>query len=192
MSRPVTSKEALLDAATAIVERHGLAALSVRGVARESGTAVGTVYNYFPAKEDLTVAVIEHYFAHAFYEEFCHPAETTNFADYCERLCTRVHAVFKEFRTRWLACAEAIPAAEKAAGRLREHELLDHVRAGLVTVFERDPHIRRDRLPEGVDAAAVAQFVLDALVGSLRDHRSDCTVLVGLLRLGLYQEDSQS
>lgn len=186
MSQPVTSREALLEAATAIVERQGVAALSIRGLARESGTGTGTVYNYFPSKEDLTVAVIEHFFAKAFYEEFCHPATTENFASYCEKLCREVCRVINTFRTQWLVDARAIPAAEKAAARLREHELLAHVREGLEAVFERDPDICHDRLNPQVDGAAMAQFVLDVLIESLRDERSNCTVLIALLRSALY------
>lgn len=189
MSQPVTSREALLEAATAIVERQGVAALSIRGLARESGTGTGTVYNYFPSKEELTVAVIEHFFARAFYEEFCHPATTENFVAYCERLCREVHRVIGTFRAQWLVDAEAIPAAEKAAARLREHELLAHVRKGLETVFERDPNICRSRLKPPIDGAAVAQFVLDVLVESLRDEQANYTVLIALLRGALYAQD---
>lgn len=188
MSRPVTSKEALIEAATAIVERQGIAALSIRGVARACGTSTGTVYNYFPAKEDLTVAVVEHYFARAFYEEFCHPSPTQDFALYCEHLCQRVRCVIADFRSRWLSDATAIPAAEKAAAQLREHEMLDHVRTGLEAVFERDPAIDREHLGPALNAASVSQLVLGTLVGSLlHDRPDDCATLMGLLRGALYR-----
>ncbi len=189
MSRPVTSKEALLDAAMAIAEHQGIASLSIRGVARACGTSTGTVYNYFPAKENLTVAAIEHYFARAFYEEFCHPSPNENFAAYCEHLFEQVRRVISDFRTRWLADVAAIPTAERAAAALREHEMLDHVRSGLEVVFDRDPSIARDSLPIQLNAASVAQLVLDTLIGSLLyDHPADCTALAELLRGTLYRQ----
>ena len=40
-----TSREELLEGAYRIAEAHGIAALSVRGLANECAVSVGTVYN---------------------------------------------------------------------------------------------------------------------------------------------------
>lgn len=46
--------ELFLDAATALVDREGLAGLSARSVARAIGYSVGTIYNLFEDLDDLT------------------------------------------------------------------------------------------------------------------------------------------
>ena len=186
MTQRATSREELLDAAYGIAAQHGLAALSVRGLAREAGVAVGTVYNYFPSKEDLTVATAQRYFARAFYEDFCHPAPDEGFVAYCRRMAERMDETLEEFRTRWLVGVESLPAAERVAARLREERQLEHVERGLVQVFERDPRIDRSALPSGVDARSVCAFALDAVMAALRDRRHGCPVLFYLLERALY------
>lgn len=186
MSKRSTSRDELIDIAYAIAQRHGLAALSMRGLAGEAGVAVGTVYNYFPAKEDLTVAVAERYFERAFFQDFCHPNPDEGFVDYCARMYTAMRAALATFRAEWLADAASLPVAEKAAARLHESQRLDHIEQGLARVFDRDPLVRRAALPPSIGAADVAHFVLDNVLGALRRHDEDCPVLFALLRAGLY------
>lgn len=51
-------KENILEAAKAQLFSKGYSNMTLRGVAKECGIAVGTIYNYFPGKEDLIGAII--------------------------------------------------------------------------------------------------------------------------------------
>ena len=59
MNKTATSRQALLEAAREIARRDGLEHISIRRTAAMCGVSVGTVYNYYPAKSDLILAVIE-------------------------------------------------------------------------------------------------------------------------------------
>ncbi len=113
MAQSIISKEELLENAYEIAEEGGVSALSIRGLATKSGVSVGTVYRFFAAKDELTIATIELYFARAFYKEFCHLDAHTAFVDYCEKMNVSMHQVFNHFREYWLRGAEALPSAEK-------------------------------------------------------------------------------
>ena len=63
MAQSIISKEELLENAYEIAEEGGVSALSIRGLATKSGVSVGTVYRFFAAKDELTIATIELYFA---------------------------------------------------------------------------------------------------------------------------------
>ena len=52
-------RTALIGAATTIVEREGVMALSLRGVAREAGVSQTAPYHHFPDKQALLAAVAE-------------------------------------------------------------------------------------------------------------------------------------
>ncbi|MCE7980738.1 MAG: TetR/AcrR family transcriptional regulator [Caldilinea sp. CFX5] len=54
-----TSKQAILDAAQALLARHGYAGLSMRELAIESGLAKATIYHYFQDKEEIFRQVLE-------------------------------------------------------------------------------------------------------------------------------------
>ncbi|MDS0526930.1 TetR/AcrR family transcriptional regulator [Clostridium sp. SHJSY1] len=54
-------KESILLYAKDIVLTEGIENLTMREVSKKSGIAVGTIYNYFPTKKDLTIDLIENY-----------------------------------------------------------------------------------------------------------------------------------
>jgi AcrR family transcriptional regulator len=49
----------ILDAAATVFARRGYHQAKTREIAREAGVAEGTIYNYFPSKRDLLLAIID-------------------------------------------------------------------------------------------------------------------------------------
>ncbi|WP_101047582.1 TetR/AcrR family transcriptional regulator [Macromonas nakdongensis] len=58
----------LLDAALDLFVEHGYAATRVEAVAQRAGVSKGTLFLYFPSKEDLFKAVVRHHLAGRFAE----------------------------------------------------------------------------------------------------------------------------
>ncbi|MGH3682953.1 MAG: TetR/AcrR family transcriptional regulator [Natronosporangium sp.] len=56
-ARPVLSRQRIVETATAIIDREGLAALSTRRLARELRVQAPSLYNYFATKEAILDAV---------------------------------------------------------------------------------------------------------------------------------------
>lgn len=185
MAANVITREELLDEAYRIADADGVAALSIRALAQVCHVSVGTIYNHFSSKDELTTATIELYFRRAVFDGFCRLDAGMGFVDYCEGLYASLALVVERFRDRWLRGAEALPASERAAAHLREREVLGHALHGLVEVYDADPGIRRD-LPAGLDAQSVCRFTLDNLVAALHADADGCPVLFGLLRRALY------
>ena len=50
----------ILNAATAVFAEHGFAAADVQEIADKTGVGKGTVYRYFPSKEELFLAAVDH------------------------------------------------------------------------------------------------------------------------------------
>lgn len=57
--RPQTGKQKIINAAIKLFEKQGYFATTVEQVTKEAGVSKGLVYNYFPSKESLLVALIE-------------------------------------------------------------------------------------------------------------------------------------
>ena len=57
--RSVATVDAVLEAAARILEVHGLAACTTNAVAELAGVSIGSLYQYFPNCDALTVALIE-------------------------------------------------------------------------------------------------------------------------------------
>ncbi len=58
-SRAAATVDAILEAAAHILERHGFAGYTTNAVAARAGASIGSLYQYFPNKDALTVALIE-------------------------------------------------------------------------------------------------------------------------------------
>lgn len=56
--RSAATVEAILEAAARILETSGLPALNTNAVAEKAGVSIGSLYQYFPAKEALLAALI--------------------------------------------------------------------------------------------------------------------------------------
>ena len=61
--RSRTTVEDLLAAAAQVFEKHGYAAGTTNRIAERAGVSIGTLYQYFPGKEALAVALLERHLA---------------------------------------------------------------------------------------------------------------------------------
>lgn len=57
--RSAETVEAILEAAARVLEKAGFAGYNTNAVAERAGVSIGSLYQYFPGKDALTVALIE-------------------------------------------------------------------------------------------------------------------------------------
>lgn len=58
-ARALARRDSLVDATARLLDRGGWEALTTNAVAEEAGASIGTVYQYFPSKEALLVALLD-------------------------------------------------------------------------------------------------------------------------------------
>ena len=59
-------KATIVSTGMALAVKEGLDSINMRKVASEGGVALGTIYNYFPGKADLTYAIMNAFWNEAF------------------------------------------------------------------------------------------------------------------------------
>jgi AcrR family transcriptional regulator len=59
LSKGERTSRAIVDAAYDLIVEQGYAATSMRQIADKVGVALGSIYNHFPSKEDVFVAIIQ-------------------------------------------------------------------------------------------------------------------------------------
>lgn len=187
MPKQYIDKDTIVDQAYELAEREGLAFVSVRGVADACGVAVGSIYNYFPSKDDLIAALIERFFRNAFFEDFCHPTDDENFLAYCERLYASMRDVLSQFRSNWLSQIQDMGSGARTAGKKLEAERLVHIRRGLEHVLAGDPGVRADALTGELTAEALCAFVLASMIDALRAGDESDSVLFALVDRAIYR-----
>jgi AcrR family transcriptional regulator len=58
-SRSAATVNAVLEAAARILEKHGFEGYTTNAVAERAGVSIGSLYQYFPSKDAVTIALID-------------------------------------------------------------------------------------------------------------------------------------
>lgn len=178
-------KKLLIDEAYRIAKQEGLSSLSVRKLASACSIAVGSVYSYFPAKADLTTAVIERLFANALFEDCCHVHEDERFTAYLRRFYASLKHALEAYEADWLSEIQHLPYDERAAGKAAQVALFGHMEQGFARVLKSDSAVSRERLVDALHPDKLCPFILESILTSLRE-KTDCETLFSLLDQALY------
>jgi AcrR family transcriptional regulator len=161
--------EAVIEAAAQVFETHGYAAGTTNRIADRAGVSIGTLYQYFPNKESLAVALLERHLAegtrhlHEWVADAV--AEPRSLRDTLVRLVDgtialhggrpRLQHILLEETPLPDAVHEALLASEREAARLV---------AGLLRHY---PEVRRARV---TDAAVLIVHTVESLTHRFAAH----------------------
>jgi AcrR family transcriptional regulator len=137
--RRASAREAIVAAAWALVEQEGLAALSLRQLAREAGITTPTVYAYFDSKNAIYDAMFgqaaQHFSTHMAAHEASGNVRADlvgllrHFAEYCGENAPRYQLLFQRtipgFEPSAESYAPAIAALDTARSRLADVGIVD-------------------------------------------------------------------
>ena len=127
MNKVVTSREELLDTARQIVFQEGIDQLSIRTLAKKQNISVGAVYNYFPSKADLLLAIVESFWKGIFHKDICTLSETLPFADFYEVVYLRLAEHMEDFFSVLLGQLDILRNTEKERGKQMEERYQLHI-----------------------------------------------------------------
>jgi AcrR family transcriptional regulator len=164
ISRLAVRYDAIIDAALALASENGLRAVQIAPVAERAGVAAGTVYRYFPAKEDLVAAVVsdtaDRAAAAIRAAAAAAPGELSGLAAALMAFATGA------LRTRRLAFAMLAEAPDDAeSGILTFRRRIGNEFEGLIRAAIASGHLPEQ--PPAVMAAAVLGAIVESLAGPL-------------------------
>ena len=162
---PVTSKELILAVCRQIVSENGLPALNMREVARRCGVALGSIYNYFPSKDDIMIAAIDSVWHDIFHMREC--GSLSCFTDYVSDMIENIESGKKHYPNFFTS--HTMSLAEDGAGKPSQimPKYFEHMQSGLLKVLNNDSRVRPDAFTEAFTQADFAEFVLSNIIGHL-------------------------
>lgn len=185
MKNAVISKETLLNQCREMVSENGLSSISMRGVAERCNVALGSLYNYYPSKKDLLLAVIESVWHDIFHmDQTCRAGDS--FVLYTQWIFDSVHQGMVLYPHFFTAHSISFASADKATARETMAHYFCHMKEGLLQVLRSDPQINPEAIGEKLHEEALVDYVLDSLLSLLLMHRDSCDVLLEMLRRSLY------
>jgi TetR/AcrR family transcriptional repressor of nem operon len=173
---PTETKDKIVYAAMLLFAQKGYASTSVADILQAAGVNAGSLYHFFPGKQDVLIAVLDAYL-HGIHPMLLQPA-WKGVADPIER----VFALLDRYRSHLVdtQCTYGCPIGSIAL-ELHEpdpavRELLAANFAGWVKAIEQCFIEAGDRLPKGVDRRALAIFALTTMEGGVMVSRTDRTL----------------
>jgi AcrR family transcriptional regulator len=171
---PIT-RERIIEAARELFYRQGYTATGIAQILKASGANSGSLYHFFPSKEDLLIAVLERY------KVMLEPYVLKPTLDRVSDPIERIFAVLDSYRRGLdatgfqLGCPIGNLALEVANSHPRARALIAQNFQAWCDAIRRLVEDARDRLPERVDAVALSQHVLASMEGAVmlaRAYRS--------------------
>ena len=171
MPRRTNTRERLITAAAKLFWRQGYAQTGVHEIISAAGTTSGSFYHFFPAKEDLLLAVVDHVSELLDAEVF---AAEDRFEDPLQQILAVIDASRRHLEEHDFALGS--PMGMLAAELSASHP---QVRERIAGVFEQwtdrvAAMLERagNRLPPGLDRWKSARFILAAVEGSMLESRA--------------------
>ena len=167
--RKTTTRERLITAAAELFRRQGYAQTGVNQIIQEANATSGSFYHFFPAKEDLLLAVVDH-IAEIFEAGIFNPATDR---DPIQGIFSILDLYRKQINDGGFSFGS--PMASLSAEVSENHP---QVRARLAEIFAswsgRIEELLRsagNRLPPSLDRASLAQLVVCTMEGAVLGAR---------------------
>jgi len=184
-----TSRETILEACRVIVRERGLAGVNVRSVASACGVAPGTLYNYFPGKDALVLAVT----ADVWSDILSSDAEK----DKCDEkdFASQVERAFQSAQAGMARYPGFLPAHvlslseerdQRSEGKEMMQAFMGRLESSMLCALESDSGVREDAFDDGLTKEGLAELVTQQLISLLVLGRGDCKALVAMIRKVLY------
>lgn len=184
MNRSITSREKLIRAAMEIAEESGLSKVSVRALAARCGIGVGTLYNYFPTKSDLLLAIVEGHYQAAFGGLSWSECSRLPFAECFALIYGAVAASAQAGNTNWLAQLDQLPPREREYVE-RDSILFLKVKQIMANSLAGDAGARPDLWDADFTRGAFVDFCLKNIF-RMAAAGADCAFFVSLIRRAIY------
>lgn len=189
MQGPAKMRNEIINAAYAYASNEGLAALSIRAIAKQCSVSVGTIYNYFPDKAALITEVITKFWRDVAFSENTRTClryqEGENLLVFCERLFSVMNQALEQFRNNWLGEVSSFDARTRQKSKQAENEIFEHVYHRLEMVIRSDVAISSAAL-DAVEAAHLARLIWTTMYQSLRTGDTSWDTLKVLMQEALY------
>jgi AcrR family transcriptional regulator len=162
----------LVEVARALFWKHGYASTGIAQILKAADAGSGSLYYFFPTKEDLLLAVLE------WYRENLWPAVVQPVFDRVSDPMERIFGILDGYRQGLLAtqfhqgCPIGNLALELADSHPAARQLLMENFTGWRKVVEQCLGEAAERLPESLDREQLALFVLTTMEGAVMLARS--------------------
>lgn len=168
--KKLESKEDILQEAIELVKTAGFKELNIRGLASQCNVSVGTIYNYFPSKQELLVETVEMIWRRVFHNQVC-DYEKSNFLQVLNWLETCLRNGAKEFPDFLSKHNQYFSGKEIPAGRKQMSEYFMHMQRGILSTLESEKTLCKTLETHNIGKKDFIDYVIWSLVDCITNNR---------------------
>lgn len=181
-NKNIDYKATILLAAKEIAIKQGVTKIDIRSVAKSSGIASGTVYNYFPSKGDLLVAVIEDFWEGAFSDVDWRSFANHDFYESLEKIYSILYVYLNKFKENWLEELSFLKTHEKLLGKQKQNEYFEKISSRIKDMMELDNNLKHYLWTEIVSKEKTTEFIFENMLMMLKKGEKDISFFIVILR----------
>lgn len=185
MNTSVTSKEAILSTCRELVSDKGLSALNMRGVAEACNVALGSIYYYFPSKDDLLIATIESVWEDIFRWKD-KELKGLSFIEYIDKCFKYIENGMEKYPHFFTIHSISFSAKSRGKAHNSMEAYISQIKLQMVKALKEDVKVKEDAFSGRLKELELVDFVLANIVCLLIQKKKDCLVLLEVIRRTIY------
>ena len=185
MNTIVTSRKKILSVCRELVADKGLSAVNMRTVAEHCHVALGSLYYYFPSKDDLLIATIESVWADILKLDDLSPSQM-NFAEFITQLTVRIKCGINKYPNFFTAHAMSLSSAGRAKGCESMQRYLTLVRSRMLDILKCDAQIDSEVFTGDFSREELVDFILVSIMAAMSQRNFDYVTLIEVIKRTVY------
>lgn len=168
-----------------MIQKDGWTSVNIRALANACDISVGSVYNYFNSKADLTASMIESVWR----DIFCLPQDPDilhNILSCITWIFQRLKDGEKRYPGFFHLHAVSFFGEEKEDGKERMLQSWQHVMQVLRTVLQQDPQIRPNAFTDTFTREHFADLLFSLILSALLRNNYDPSPVLEVIRRTVY------
>nr|WP_125115025.1 TetR/AcrR family transcriptional regulator [Agathobaculum sp. Marseille-P7918] len=185
MHSTITSRDEILKVCRDMIQKDGWTSVNIRALANACDISVGSVYNYFNSKADLTASMIESVWR----DIFCLPQDPDilhNILSCITWIFQRLKDGEKRYPGFFHLHAVSFFGEEKEDGKERMLQSWQHVMQVLCTVLQQDPQIRPNAFTDTFTREHFADLLFSLILSALLRNNYDPSPVLEVIRRTVY------
>lgn len=183
MARIIDNPRALiLSVSRELASNEGLSQINMRTVATKCDIALGTIYNYFPTKTDLIIAIVESFWEECFRQVHKTYDHNLDFFKQLEALYFYILDYLEHFKTNWLSDLSSLSAMNKSKGKQKEQEYMSHFIDLFRRLFKKHRHEFNQNTFATFDEEKLINFIFSNFMMMLKNGEHDYEFFNSLLQ----------
>lgn len=185
MHQPITSKADILHIGRELIQKQGWTALNIRTLAAACGVSIGSIYNYYHSKSDLTAAIFENIWQ----EIFSLPDNSkiyNNFLDFVAWAFERIKQGDEKYPGFFTLHSMYFTDSDKAFGQQLMAQSWQHIKNQLYHVLINDACVRSDVFDSNFTQRQFTEILFSLILSALLQRNYDSSGILGMIQRVIY------